>query len=120
MATNFLFKCTFKYRLHSVSIWTSLKFCRLVMGYFSYIAASRDLIILLAWWPVKIKIRPCKRNHLIFDLSCPLCKDILKKINLRFAIIRGLILDQRLKIRGNDSNWLYNESSSMLVSGQSI
>ena len=29
----FHFKCTLKCRLQFVSIWTSLKFCRLVMGY---------------------------------------------------------------------------------------
>ena len=28
----FHFKCTLKYRLQFVSIWTSLKFCRQVMG----------------------------------------------------------------------------------------
>ena len=32
MALVFHFKCTLKFRLQSVSIWTSLKFCRLVMG----------------------------------------------------------------------------------------
>ena len=33
MVLIFHFKCTFKCRLRFVSIWTSLKFCRLVMGY---------------------------------------------------------------------------------------
>ena len=32
MALIFLFKCTLKCRLQFVPIWTSLKFCRLVMG----------------------------------------------------------------------------------------
>ena len=32
MALNFHFECTLKCRLQFVSIWTSLKFCRLVMG----------------------------------------------------------------------------------------
>ena len=32
MALVFHFKCTFKCRLQFVSTWTSLKFCRLVMG----------------------------------------------------------------------------------------
>ena len=32
MALTFHFKCTLKCRLQFVSIWTSLKFCRLVMG----------------------------------------------------------------------------------------
>ena len=33
MALIFRFKCTSKHRLLFVSIWTSLKFCSLVMGY---------------------------------------------------------------------------------------
>ena len=33
IAFIFHFKCTIKCRLKFVSIWTSLKFCRLVMGY---------------------------------------------------------------------------------------
>ena len=32
MALIFHFKCTLKCHLHFVSIWTNLKFCRLVMG----------------------------------------------------------------------------------------
>ena len=32
MVLIFHFKCTLKCRLQSVSIWTSLKYCRLVMG----------------------------------------------------------------------------------------
>ena len=32
VALIFHFKCTLKCRLQFVSIWTSLKFCRLVMG----------------------------------------------------------------------------------------
>ena len=32
MALLFHFKCTFKCHLQSISIWTILKFCRLVMG----------------------------------------------------------------------------------------
>ena len=34
MALIFHFKCTLKCRLQFVSIWTSLKFCRLVIGLF--------------------------------------------------------------------------------------
>ena len=33
MVLIFQFKCTLKYRLQFASIWTSLKFCCLVMGY---------------------------------------------------------------------------------------
>ena len=49
MALIFHFKCMLKCRLQFVSIWTSLKFCRLVMVYL-----VKDSIFLSALW---IKIR---------------------------------------------------------------
>ena len=41
MLLIFHFKCTLKCRLQFVSIWTSLKFCRLVMGYNSSCSIQR-------------------------------------------------------------------------------
>ena len=40
MALGFHFKCTQKCHLQFISIWTNLKYCRLVMGYFSYYQLS--------------------------------------------------------------------------------
>ena len=42
-ALIFHFKCTLECRLQFLSIWTSLKFCRLVMGYNKSPVISFDL-----------------------------------------------------------------------------
>ena len=51
MAHIFHLKCTFKCCLQSVSIWTSLKFCCLVIGYchFNYLFHNTQLFTILKW-----------------------------------------------------------------------
>ena len=54
----FHFKCTLKCRLQFISIWTSLKFCRLVMGY--------DIVFLVFFWLPPLIFRWCKLKILKF------------------------------------------------------
>ena len=76
-ALIFHFKCTLKCRLQSVSIWTSLKFCRLVMG---LIFSARILQILL--FSTKCKalssrsiVASHERRHYFFTRFCKAPKE---------------------------------------------
>ena len=70
MILIFHFKCTLKCRLQFVSVWTGLKFCRLVMGYFGtatpFFSSPEHNLLRVSYCDRLLSgVRPCVRERLL-------------------------------------------------------
>ena len=70
MALIFHYKCTLKCRMQFVSIWTSLKFCRLVMGY-----SNLHVFLLVDTSNQLDQLHFVYNNHIVYQLKCVLMED---------------------------------------------